>query len=115
MIDELAFELRREGKVTGCVTLKLRYSNFETFSKQVKVAYTCSDKLLLQKVMGLFQKLYSRRMLLRMIGVKLSELVTGSYQVDLFHDVVADLDLMQAMDGIRRQFGVDKVQRGVCF
>src|SRR5690606_3999636 len=44
MIDELAFELRRDGKVAGCVTLKIRYSNFETFSKQAKVPYTSSDK-----------------------------------------------------------------------
>lgn len=80
MVDELAFDLRKEGKVTGCVTLKLRYSNFETFSKQATISYTCSDKLLLQKVMDLFQRLYSRRMLIRLIGVKLSDLVTGSYQ-----------------------------------
>lgn len=115
MVDELAFELRKEGKVTGCVTLKIRYSNFETFSKQTKIPYTCSDKLLLQKVMDLFQRLYSRRMLIRLIGVKLSDLVTGSYQIDLFSDLLADLNLMQAMDSIRLRFGVEKIHRGVCF
>lgn len=115
MVDELAFDLRKEGKVTGCVTLKIRYSNFETFNKQAKISYTCSDKVLLAKVMDLFQRLYSKRMLIRLIGVKLSDLVTGSYQIDLFNDIVTDLNLMQAMDRIRKRFGVDKVQRGVCF
>jgi DNA polymerase-4 len=115
MVDELAFGLRKEGRVTGCVTLKIRYSNFETFSKQAKISYTCSDKLLLQKVMDLFQRLYSRRMLIRLVGVKLSDLVTGSYQIDLFNDVIADLNLMQAVDGIRMRFGVKKIHRGVCF
>jgi DNA polymerase-4 len=115
MVDELAFDLRKEGRVTGCVTLKIRYSNFETFSKQAKIAYTCSDKLLLHKVMDLFQKLYSRRMLIRLIGVKLSDLVDGSYQIDLFNDVVEDLNLMQAVDGIRMRFGVEKIHRCVCF
>lgn len=114
MVDELAFELRKEMKVTGCITLKIRYSNFETFSKQAKISYTCSDKVLLTKVMDLFQRLYSRRMLIRLIGVKLSDLVTGSYQIDLFNDIVTDLNLMQAMDRIRMRFGVDKVKRGVC-
>lgn len=115
MVDELAFDLRKEGKVTGCVTLKIRYSNFETFNKQAKISYTCSDKVLLAKVMDLFQRLYSKRMLIRLIGVKLSDLVAGSYQIDLFNDIVTDLNLMQAMDRIRKRFGVDKVQRGVCF
>lgn len=115
MIDELAFELRRDGKVAGCVTLKIRYSNFETFSKQAKVPYTSSDKLLFGKIMDLFDKLYSRRMLIRLIGVKLSDLVAGSYQIDLFNDVRRDLNLMQAMDGIRLRFGVEKINRGACF
>lgn len=115
MVDELAFDLRKERRLTGCVTLKIRYSNFETFSKQAKIAYTCSDRLLLQKVMDLFQKLYSKRMLIRLIGVKLSDLVTGSYQIDLFNDVVEDLNLMEAMDGIRMRFGVEKIHRGICF
>lgn len=115
MVDELAFDLRKEGKVTGCVTLKIRYSNFETFSKQAKISYTCSDKVLLEKVMDLFRRLYSRRMLIRLIGVKFSDLVTGSYQIDLFNDVVTDLHLMDAMDSIRQRFGVEKINRGICF
>ncbi len=115
MVDGLAFELRKEGKVTGCVSLKIRYSNFETFSRQQKIAYTCSDKILLGKILDLFRKLYSRRMLIRLIGVRLSDLVTGGYQMDLFHDVAADLHLMEAMDGIRARFGVEKISRGICF
>ncbi len=115
MVDELAFALRGEGKVTGCVTLKIRYSNFETFSKQQKISYTCSDKVLLEKAMDLFRRLYSRRMLIRLIGVKLSDLVTGSYQMDLFNDVASDLNLMEAMDGIRTRFGIEKVRRGFVF
>ncbi|HET8573935.1 MAG TPA: DNA polymerase IV [Edaphocola sp.] len=115
MVDGLAFDLRQEGKLAGCVTLKIRYSNFETFSKQARIPYTCSDKLLLQKVMDLFGQLYSRRMLIRLTGVKLSDLVTGSYQIDLFNDVLADLDLMRAMDGIRTRFGTGKISRGICF
>lgn len=115
MTDELTFDLRKEEKLTGCVTLKIRYSNFETFSKQVKIAYSCSEKLLLEKVMDLFQKLYSKRMLIRLIGVKLSDLVTGSYQIDLFNDMITELNLSDAIDGIRMRFGVDKVIRGACF
>lgn len=115
MADELAFDLRKEGRLTGCITLKIRYSNFETATKQMKIAYTCSEKLLTEKVMALFQKLYSRRMLIRLIGVRLSDLVAGSYQIDLFNDVITELNLSQSIDRIRMRFGVDKVVRGACF
>jgi len=113
MTDELSFELRSEKKLTGCITLKIRYSNFETFTKQMKIAYTCSDKTLTEKALELFQKLYSKRMLIRLIGIKFSDLVTGAYQLDLFHDVAEDLNLMQAMDGIRLRFGKDKIMRAL--
>jgi len=111
MIDQLAFDLRSEGRLTSCITLKIRYSNFETFTKQVRIPLTSSDKILTQKVLELFEKLYSRRMLIRLIGIKLSDLVSGSYQTDLFNDAITDLNLMTAMDKIRNRFGNLAVMR----
>jgi len=115
MVEDLTFELRSEKRLTGCVTLKIRYSNFETFTKQMKIGYSCSEKVLLDKVMQLFGKLYSRRMLIRLIGVKFSDLVAGTYQIDLFNDLQEELMLMQAMDGIRIRFGRDKIMRASGF
>lgn len=113
MIDELAFELRKDGKLTSCLTLKIRYSNFDTYTKQVKVSYTSSEKALTERILELFDKLYSRRMLIRLVGVKFSDLVAGSYQVDLFNDEIEELNLSMAMDHIRKRFGTDKIQRAI--
>lgn len=113
MIDELSFDLRKERKLTGCITLKIRYSNFETVTRQQKVSFTCSEKVLLEQAKSLFSRLYSRRMLIRLIGIKFSELVTGAYQVDIFNDVAEDLSLMQAMDQIRLRFGKDMIKKGI--
>ncbi|RYD96237.1 MAG: DNA polymerase IV [Sphingobacteriales bacterium] len=113
MIDELAFDLRKERKLTGCITLKIRYSNFETVTRQQKISFTCSEKMLLEQAKSLFTKLYSRRMLIRLIGIRFSELVTGAYQVDLFNDVAEDLSLMQAMDQIRLRYGKDMIKKGI--
>jgi len=68
---------------------------------------------LLEQAKSLFTKLYSRRMLIRLIGIKFSELVTGAYQVDLFNDVAEDLSLMQAIDQIRLRFGKDMIKKGI--
>lgn len=114
MVDALAFELRRDGKLAGCITLKIRYSNFDTHTQQVKIPYTNSDKHIAEKVLELFKKLYSRRMLIRLIGVKLSNLITGSYQIDIFNDTMEEIHLMQAMDQVRKRFGTDYIQKGIC-
>lgn len=113
MIDELAFDLRKDGRLTSCLTLKIRYSNFDTHTKQVKIPYTSSERVLSEKVMQLFEKLYSRRMLIRLIGIKFSGLIAGSYQVDMFNDTLKDINLSNAMDHIRKRFGVDKILRGI--
>ncbi|MOA10468.1 DNA polymerase IV [compost metagenome] len=114
MVDQLAYELRKDGKLAGCITLKIRYSNFDTHTQQVKVSYTNSDKQITAKVMELFKKLYSRRMLIRLIGVKFSNLITGNYQVDIFNDTMEEIHLMQAMDHIRKRFGVEYIMKGIC-
>ena len=115
MVDTLAFELRKERKLTGCVTLKIRYSNFvDTHTKQVQIGYTNSDRLLTEKVLMLFKKLYSRRMLIRLIGVKFSSLIHGSYQTDLFSDNTEEINLLQAMDKIRARYGAKFIVKAIC-
>jgi DNA polymerase IV len=113
MVDELAFELRKEHKLTSCLTLKIRYSNFETYTKQVKIDYTASDRMLSEQALALFHKLYSKRMLIRLIGVKCSDLVTGSYQIDLFNDAITELNLSAAMDNIRMRFGTTMIKKAI--
>jgi DNA polymerase-4 len=112
MVDELAFDLRKDGRLTSCITLKIRYSNFDTHTMQVKIPYTSSERAISEKVLFLFQKLYSRRMLIRLIGVKFSNLIAGSYQVDLFSDTLEDISLSQAMDNIRKRYGIQSIVRG---
>ena len=114
IVDMLAFELRKDEKLTSNVTLKIRYSNFDTHTQQIKIAYTNSDQKLTEVVLSLFKKLYSRRMLIRLIGVKFSGLIYGSYQTDLFNDSVEDVSLMQAMDKIRKRYGTEFLMKAIC-
>lgn len=112
-VDELSFDLRKDEKVTSCITVKLRYSNFETFSKQARIPYTASCKTLTEKALELFEKLYTRRMLIRLVGVKFSHLVSGNYQIDLFNDVTKQVNLDVAMDSIRNRFGVQYIKKAI--
>lgn len=111
MVEKIAFQLRDQHKLTSCVTVKIRYSNFDTETKQTQVAYTSSDHVLLKTVSELFRKLYTRRMLIRLVGVRLSGLVHGNHQIDLFDDTTESIQLYEAMDRIKHRHGVEKIVR----
>ncbi|TXK36851.1 DNA polymerase IV [Pontibacter qinzhouensis] len=113
MTEGLAFELRRQGKLSGCITVKIRYANFDTHTQQLSIPYNASDHILIAKAKELFQKLYNRRMLIRLLGVRLSNLVQGFQQIDLFEDTAQMAILYQAMDKIRHRYGEDAVKRAV--
>jgi DNA polymerase IV len=113
MTEKLAFQLRSEQKLTSCVTVKIRYSDFNTFTMQCRIPFTSLDHILIEKVKELFDKLYQKRMLIRLIGVRFSHLVQGSYQYSLFEDFTQQILLYQAMDKMRNRFGKDAVQRAV--
>lgn len=111
MTEKLAFQLRDEQKLTACVTVKIRYSDFNTYTVQCRIPYTSLDHVLMQKVGELFDKLYQKRMLIRLIGVRFSHLVQGTHQYNLFEETEEQLKLYQAMDKIRRRFGKEAVLR----
>ena len=105
MTEKIAFELRRQNKLTGCVTLKLRYSNFETFTKQISISYSNADHVLMETAQELFEKLYDRRMLIRMLGIRFSHLIPGNHQIHLFEDTQEVINLYQAIDSVKKRFG----------
>jgi len=113
MVEELGFELRKSNKVAGCVVLKLRFSDFQTHVFQAAIPYTASDHVILQKLMELFDKHFTRRVLIRLIGVKLSKLVNGQTQIDLFDDTEEMINLYQSLDKIRLRFGDKAVMRSI--
>lgn len=111
MVEKVSFQLRSQLKLTSCITVKIRYSNFDTETKQVHIPYTSSDHVLLRTVTQLFDKLYNRRMLIRLVGVRLSGLVHGNHQISLFDDTAETINLYEAIDHIKHRHGVEKLIR----
>ncbi len=111
MVDDLAFELRQKNQLTGQVVIKIRYADFNTYTRQKKIAYTANNRILIDHLLELFSKLYQRRQLIRLVGVKFSGLVHGSDQLSLFDDTIRDIELLRQMDHIRERFGPDAIHR----
>jgi DNA polymerase-4 len=115
MTEKIAYELRQQNKLTGCVSLKIRYSNFDTITKQVRISYTALDDVLIETVKTLFTKLYDRRLLVRLLGVRFMHLVPGNYQICLFDDRDDMIRLYQEMDKLNGRFGKYMVMRASGF
>ncbi len=113
MVEKIAWELRRDEKLTSCVTVKIRYSNFDTHTLQQRIPYTSFDHKLMALAKSLFVRLYQRRMLIRLIGVKFSHLVQGTPQLNMFEDTPEMVRLYQAMDRMRQRYGKHAVERAV--
>ncbi|MCE2778886.1 MAG: DNA polymerase IV [Algoriphagus sp.] len=113
MTEQLSTKLRKKGQLTACITVKIRYSDFETHSIQQRIPYTAADHSLLPLVKELFRKLYTRRLLIRLVGVRFSHLVYGNYQIQLFEDSQQQINLYQALDKLNVKYGDKTVCRAV--
>jgi DNA polymerase-4 len=111
MTEELAGKLRRENKVSSCLAIKIRYANFETHTQQQKIALTAAEHILIPGVKNLLKSAWNQYRPVRLIGVRLSNLCTGSYQINLFEDNEERIKLYQAMDNINFRFGEKTVCR----
>jgi DNA polymerase-4 len=111
MTEELAFKLRSENKVASCLAIKIRYANFETHTLQEKIALTSAEHILIPGIKNLLKRAWNQHRLIRLIGVKLSQLCTGSYQINLFEDNEEQIKLYKAMDTINFKYGNKTVCR----
>lgn len=111
MTEELAFKLRKENKVSSCMAIKVRYANFETHTLQEKIPLTAAEHILIPGMKNLFKKAWNSSRPVRLIGVRLSDLCSGSYQINLFDDNEEQIKLYQAMDTINFKYGDKTVCR----
>lgn len=110
LLEQLSFKLRKENFLTSCVAIKFRYPNFETHIQQVSMPFTSSDNIIIPKAKELFNKIYSNKPI-RLIGVRLSNLIHGQQQIDLFNDTEENIKLYQALDAINKKYGNKTVHR----
>lgn len=111
LTEKIAFELRQDGKVAGCVAVKIRYPDFETNSRQAAIPLTCADDEVIPIVKELFHQLYRKGKPVRLLGVRFSELANEVVQASLFNDTQRKNDLYKAIDDVKNRFGKMKLKR----
>ena len=113
MTEKIAFQLRSENRLTGCISVKIRYTDFDTHSAQKSISYSNQDHILMTTVRELFTKVHSRRLLIRLIGVRFTDLIPGNYQINLFEDSQEKIRMYQAIDSIKRQYGEKFIHKAI--
>jgi len=111
MTDRVAYELRQDEKLTGCIAVKIRYPDFETTSRQTSIDYTLRDDELIPVAIDLFHKLYRKGKPVRLLGVRLSELTNHAVQASLFDDAEKKNNLYKAIDEVKNKFGKGLLQK----
>lgn len=111
MTEKVAFKMREEEQLCATLTVKVRYANFDTVTRQARIPYTASDHILAKKALELFETLYDRRLRVRLVGVRCSDLIRGGYQINLFEDTEKQIRLYEAIDHIKHRFGAEAVMR----
>ncbi|HEX7755747.1 MAG TPA: DNA polymerase IV [Niabella sp.] len=113
LTERNAYDLRQDGKLTGCVAVKIRYSDFETTNKQETISYTALDDELIKKAKEIFERSYQQGRPVRLIGVRFSHLVDDGMQMNLFSRQEDKLNLYKAVDAIKNRFGKELVSKAV--
>ena len=104
MVEGLGFQLRAGNKMTACISVKVRYSDMQVAQKQKRIPYTSCDHILLGIATRLLTDLFSRRQLVRLVGITLNDLVEGGHQINMLDDSIELIQLYQQMDYLKKKY-----------
>lgn len=115
LIEDVGQKLRSSQQYAKCVQLKVRWSDFRTFTRRKKVREPiCDDHSLRQAAFDLFDKIELKAPV-RLIGFGVTELTEKkSAQLDLFDTPAQQAkheNISHTVDRIRQQYGPDSIQR----
>jgi DNA polymerase-4 len=113
LTEDVCASLRKKGWKTRTVSIKFRYTDFSTFTRDQTVEPTDHDAVIFKTAAELLRNNFDRRRKLRLIGVRLSNF-TEETQLELGLDPASgkNENVLKAMDEIRKKFGNDVVHLG---
>ena len=113
LLEEAIDDLRHKHLTCGGLCVKLRYADFSTVTRSARVTRTISDIELFPIAAGLFERLFSRRLKVRLIGIKLEALQSGGVTPPLWQVLESErrLALPGVIEQVRDRFGTRAVLR----
>ena len=112
LVEEVGGRLRREEFYARCLTLKIRYTNFQTITRSRTLATpTCFDREIFDTVSDLLRKNLAQGRAVRLLGVSASALQSSGWQEPLFaRDKRKSWEkLYRGIDDLRHKYGDDAI------
>jgi DNA polymerase-4 len=107
LCERVCWRARKRGVTARTVSLKLRYADFETLMRSRTVAPTSSELELYPLIRELFQRARTRRVAIRLLGIRLSNLQPDGEQLPMFD---SNEPLHRAVDDVRKRYGYDALR-----
>ena len=113
--DSVGRHTRQSGLLARTVKIKVRWSNFETVTRQTSLpSPTDLDDVIFGTAFALFEQVWTQRRLIRLIGVGVSGFEDKPQQLGLWVD--PDLEkkkhLQTTLDKLKDKFGEGTIKRG---
>ncbi|HXK26686.1 MAG TPA: DNA polymerase IV, partial [Candidatus Binatia bacterium] len=112
LVEEVGGRLRKESLYARCVTVKIRYTNFQTIARsRTLAAPTCFDKEIFEVVSDLLKRNLAQGRAVRLLGVSASALQSTGWQEPLLNREQRKSfeKLYQGIDDLRLKYGEDAV------
>ena len=114
LAERAGYGLRQQGVMASTVGIKLRYSDFQTVSRSRTIPPSDDDVTIFRTARALLEKAFSRRVRIRLLGIKLSRLAPRDPQGSLFilPEDTRRTRLARSADRVREKFGADALHLG---
>lgn len=114
LADQVGRRLRKAGFVGDTVKLKLRWPDFTTLSRQVRLEHPSDqDDMIRDAALGLFYRTWRPNNAVRLLGVGVTGLSERLRQLTIWEENGAsEVALQDALDAVKDRFGDDAIRRG---
>lgn len=113
--EDIGMSARKNNKKGRTIQLAIKFSSFESISRQMTIPATCSTKDIFGAGLKLLRENLNRNKPIRLIGISLGGFEDQElHQLSLFEDTAKDgkyEKIDRVMDEIRDKYGLEKIQR----
>ncbi len=103
--SELASDLRAAKILTQKLTVKLRYTDFQTVTKTLSCSWTNEDRTIYKLAEKLFRAVYTRRVKVRLLGIEAHSLLPDLEQEFLFTETKPFNPVYATIDLLKEKYG----------
>jgi DNA polymerase-4 len=110
---KLSQSLKGNNWIASTISFKLRYSDFTTITRAKTISHTDDPAVIFNTIKELFQKNFTRRVSIRLVGIRLTNFLIKSEQMFLFDDnFIKRQRIIDAINKVRAKYGFSSITFG---